>query len=99
MRNLLKTSLLTITFIFCTSLVYSQNFRTVKLNDKPVNMQVYISLSSIIVDGIEFRLTSSDWTINALMDKLAIKGIEYIYNKEDETHTLIYANKVYNLFQ
>ena len=94
MRNLL-----TITFILFTTLIYSQNFRTVKLNNKPVNMQVYISLSTIIIDGIEFRLSSQDWTINTLMDKLEIKGVQYIFNKEEETHTLIYANKVYTLIQ
>jgi hypothetical protein len=94
MRNLL-----TITFILFTTLVYSQNFRTAKLNDKPVNMQVYISLSSIIIDEVEFKLTSQDWTINSLMDKLEIKGVEYIFNKEEDKHTLIYANKVYTLIQ
>lgn len=90
--------LLTIAFILLTNLIYSQNFKVVKENNKQVNLQVYISLTTVIINNKEYKLTSEDWIINSLMDKLTTKDLQYIFNKEENNHTLIFKNRIYQLY-
>lgn len=91
--------LLTIILILTASSAYSQNFRTVKYNGATINIQVYISLSLITIDGKDYKINSNNWTINSLMDELVIGDIKYIYKKAENKHFLFIRNKIYNLYE